>query len=510
MTTMPKLNILDHNCLFKKEEFKQLWERKKEFENSPAQEELDKQLAYTKTEEYQKKNFARKHLVINPAKACQPLGAILVASGFAGCLPYIHGSQGCAAYFRSHFNRHFKEPFNAVSDSMTEDAAVFGGFKNLQAGLQNAYDVYKPKMMALCTTCMAEVIGDDLNAFIENAKSDSKIPKDFPLPFAHTPSFVGTHVTGYDNMLRGILHYFSRDVEKSEEPTEKINIIPGFDGYSPSNIPEIKRMLDLMGVEYTVLGDNSEILDTPLDGNYKITVGGTTIEAVKAAKNAKATFALLPDSAEKATQTFIDKDWQHPLEMITPLGLTGTDNWLMKVSEVTGRSIPKQLELERGRALDAMADSNYYLHGKRFAIFGDASYVEALLDFYMEMGAEPVHVVVTGGRKKWGRKLQKKLQETQFGKEATVHYGKDLWHLRSLMFTDPIDFLVGSTHGKMMARELDIPLIRIGFPIMDRHHLHRIPTFGYRGLINILTLSVNTILDDLDRKAMDFNFDMVR
>jgi len=53
---------------------------------------------------------------------------------------------------------------------MTEDAAVLGGLANMIDGLANAYSLYKPKMIAVSTTCMAEVIGDDLNGFIKNAK----------------------------------------------------------------------------------------------------------------------------------------------------------------------------------------------------------------------------------------------------------------------------------------------------------------------------------------------------
>jgi nitrogenase molybdenum-iron protein beta chain len=45
---------------------------------------------------------------------------------------------------------------------MTEDAAVFGGLNNMVDGLANAYSLYKPDMIAVSTTCMAEVIGDDL------------------------------------------------------------------------------------------------------------------------------------------------------------------------------------------------------------------------------------------------------------------------------------------------------------------------------------------------------------
>ena len=77
-------------------------------------------------------------------------------------MPFVHGSQGCVAYYRSHFSRHFKEPTSCVSSSMTEDAAVFGGLNNMIDGLANTYNMYKPKMIAVSTTCMAEVIGDDL------------------------------------------------------------------------------------------------------------------------------------------------------------------------------------------------------------------------------------------------------------------------------------------------------------------------------------------------------------
>jgi nitrogenase molybdenum-iron protein beta chain len=55
---------------------------------------------------------------------------------------------------------------------------------------------------------MAEVIGDDLNAFIKTSKEKGSVPADFDVPFAHTPAFVGSHITGYDNALLGVLQHF--------------------------------------------------------------------------------------------------------------------------------------------------------------------------------------------------------------------------------------------------------------------------------------------------------------
>ena len=141
----------------------------------PADEEK-RVAAWINTEEYKERNFARQALVVNPAHACQPLGAQLAAQAFEGTLPFVHGSQGCASYYRSTLNRHFREPAPAVSDSMTEDGAVFGGQANLHEGLENAVALYKPKMVAVFTSCMPEVIGDDISAFLKNARQRIQTP----------------------------------------------------------------------------------------------------------------------------------------------------------------------------------------------------------------------------------------------------------------------------------------------------------------------------------------------
>lgn len=73
----------------------------------------------------------RSALTINPAKTCQPIGAMYAALGIHGCLPHSHGSQGCYAYHRSALTHHFKEPAMAATSAFTEGATVFGGQANL-------------------------------------------------------------------------------------------------------------------------------------------------------------------------------------------------------------------------------------------------------------------------------------------------------------------------------------------------------------------------------------------
>ena len=72
--------VLDHFTLFRQPEYQALFERKKkEFEFGHSDEEVSRVAEWTKTKEYQEKNFAREAVVINPTKACQPIGAMFAA-----------------------------------------------------------------------------------------------------------------------------------------------------------------------------------------------------------------------------------------------------------------------------------------------------------------------------------------------------------------------------------------------------------------------------------------------
>jgi nitrogenase molybdenum-iron protein beta chain len=511
---------IDHFGLFHEPEYADMLKAKRrDFENAPADAEITRVAEWTKTPEYQEKNFAREALTINPAKACQPLGAVFAAVGFEKTLPFVHGSQGCVAYYRSHFSRHFKEPTSCVSSSMTEDAAVFGGLNNMIDGLANAYSMYKPKMIAVSTTCMAEVIGDDLNAFIKTAKEKGSVPAEFDVPFAHTPAFVGSHITGYDNVMKGIVDHFWNGKAGTEPKAErqengKINFIGGFDGYTIGNLREIKRIFGLMGVDYTILGDNSDVWDTPTDGEFRMYDGGTTLEAAAQAVHAKATISMQQFCTEK-TLDYI-KDWgQETVAFNHPVGVAGTDRFLMEVARLSGRVIPEELERERGRLVDAIADSNAHIHGKKFAIYGDPDLCLGLAAFLLELGAEPTHILSTNGNKVWAEQVRQLLASSPFGVNCHVYAGKDLWHMRSLLFTSPVDFLIGSTYGKYLERDTGTPLIRIGFPIFDRHHHHRYPVWGYQGGMNVLVKILDKIFDEMDRTTniagkTDLSFDIIR
>ncbi len=509
--------IVNGQKLFLKPEYQEVLNNKKEFESNMGSidpSKVDEIAEWTKSWDYREKNLSREAITINPAKACQPLGAVMASLGFENTMPYVHGSHGCVAYFRSYFTRHFKEPTPCVSDSMSESAAVFGGLANMKDGLRNCNAMYKPEMIAVSTTCMAEVIGDDLNAFVIGAREEAQGELDnTAITYAHTPSFVGSHITGYDNMMKGILEQLNPDRSEKVLDEERINIIPGFEPYLGS-LAEIKEIASMFGDKIVMLGDHEEQWNTGA-GEYQLYSGGTSLADAKTAINAKATISLQKYSTTQTAKT-IKNAWKQEYVTANPIGLSGTDEFVMKLSELTGKPVPEELKKLRSQLVDAMQDSYPYMHGKKFAIYGDPDFLLGLVSFIVEMGGIPTHILCHNApRKGWEDDMKKILSKSLWQDECNIWANKDLWHLRSLLFTEPVDFLIGNVYGKELYRDTGIPLIRIGFPIFDRHHLHRYSISGYKGALNLLTWITNAVLDQLDEETKDiaqtdYFFDCVR
>ncbi|WP_242355443.1 MULTISPECIES: nitrogenase molybdenum-iron protein subunit beta [Anaeromyxobacter] len=474
-----------------------------------TREDEERVRAWIDTPEYREKNFARQALVVNPAHACQPLGAELCAHGFEGTLPFVHGSQGCASYYRSTLNRHFREPAPAVCSAMTEDGAVFGGQNNLHEGLENACALYAPKMIAIFTSCMPEIIGDDVSSFLKNARAKGHLPKDLPAPYANTPSFSGSHVHGYDAMLGAILETLTEGRAVEGRCTGKLNFIAGFDA-NTGNYREYKRIFEAFGIPYTFLADISETFDSPLDGTYRLYPGGTPLEEAADSINGKATLSVAPYATTKTFGWVKENYSGKHVSMPMPMGIAKTDAFLLKLSELFEKPVPDALAAERGRAVDAMTDAHQYVHGKRFAVYGDSDYLLGYVSFLLEMGARPVHVLCSKGSKKLEKELHSLLDASPYGKDGKVYMNKDLWHLRSLLVTEPVDALIGDTHGKFAARDAKIPLFRFGFPIFDRVNRHRYPLVGYQGVVNMVTEICNKFIDLQDDGCEDRFFEMMR
>ena len=160
----------------------------------------------------------------NACKLCAPLGASLVFRGIEGCVPLIHGSQGCATYIRRYVISHFKEPIDIASSNFSEATAIFGGADNLRIALDNLTRQYRPAAIGIASTCLSETIGDDVRSYIEQYKAANKGVEIPALIYASTPSYRGTHMDGYHEAVRATVISLAAGGPRSR----RLNIVPGF------------------------------------------------------------------------------------------------------------------------------------------------------------------------------------------------------------------------------------------------------------------------------------------
>jgi len=203
----------------------------------------------------------------NACKLCSPLGASLVFKGIEGCIPMIHGSQGCATYIRRYMISHYKEPVDIASSNFSEETTIYGGNKNFCTGIDNVRHMYNPAVIGIASTCLSETIGEDIPRLI---REYAQLHEGEQIPvFIHasTPSYQGSHMDGFHETVLSAVASLANEGATSKQ----INIFSGF--ISPADIRYIKEICDDFGVEYMVFPDYSDTLDNPHWKDYQLIPG---------------------------------------------------------------------------------------------------------------------------------------------------------------------------------------------------------------------------------------------
>lgn len=436
----------------------------------------------------------------NACKLCRPLGAVLAFRGVAGAVPYLHGSQGCATYMRRYIISHFNEPIDIASSSLGEKNAIYGGGANLKLGLKNVSAKYRPKLIGIATTCLTETIGDDLHQLLDEYRREFMAGdrSDPLLVRVSTPSYAGSHMEGFHGAVRALVEQLVVAGESEPESDRvRINLFPGL--VSPADLRLLKEIMAEFQLPATILPDFSDTLDGPaLDDYPLIPQGGTEISAIRRMGQAAASIEFGRTLSEPLSAA----GWlesKHGVEchrLGLPLGLRETDRFLARLAELTATepsAMPPFQAAARGRLLDAMVDGHKYLAGKRAVVYGEEDLVVGLVSLLAECGVRPV-LCASGGK---SGKLAAAIQDVAadlLPELPEVEEDCDFFDIAARARQLEPDLLIGHSKGYSLARELGIPLIRVGFPIHDRLGGQRILHLGYQGAQQLFDLIVNTVI----------------
>jgi len=428
----------------------------------------------------------------NACKLCNPLGACLAFRGIENCVPFLHGSQGCATYIRRYLISHYKEPIDIASSNFNEETAVFGGSHNLKLGLKNVSDQYKPEVIGVATTCLSETIGDDVPGILREYKKEFKNGSPMPLIIhASTPSYQGSHIDGFHAAVHATVKALA---EKAPKQT-LINLFPNM--VSPADLRHLKEIFTDFAAPVMVLPDYSQTMDGGPWGEYhRIPPGGTPASAIASAASASASieFGSTIEAAKSAAEYLDVMFGIAAYRMPLPIGIKGSDKFFSLLETLTGTKRAEKYDDERRRLVDAYADGHKYVFEKKVIIYGEEDLVIAMTAFLREIGMVPV-LCASGGKSGMMKKRIAELVPDMDELGINVRDGVDFVDIEEESKILQPDFLIGNSKGFTMSKKNNIPLLRLGFPIHDRFGGQRMHHLGYRGTLELFDRIVNTVIE---------------
>jgi nitrogenase molybdenum-iron protein NifN len=426
----------------------------------------------------------------NACKLCAPLGACLAFRGVEGAVPFLHGSQGCSTYIRRYMISHFKEPMDIACSNFGEATAIFGGKENLRVGLDNVIRQYRPKLIGIATTCLAETIGDDLSLFVHQIRRELARGDLPPLVCVSTPSYAGSHAEGFHAAVRTLVDALAEDGPRANH----INLMPGM--VSPADVRYLTEVFAVFGLPVAVVPDYSDTLDGPAWSEYQqIPPGGTPVEDLRRTGAAQATieFGSTWDRQQTAGALLKERHGVARYDLPLPIGVCLTDGLFEVLEGLTGRPTPRKHADERGRLIDAMVDAHKYVFGKRAVVYGEPDLVVSVAGLLAEIGVVPT-ICASGAAT--GR-----LRESIAAVAPDVI--SDVVVLEDVDFADieehaaelDINLVVGNSKGFKLSSKLGVPLVRVGFPIHDRIGGPRLLHVGYRGAQQLFDRIANSLIE---------------
>jgi nitrogenase molybdenum-cofactor synthesis protein NifE len=410
-----------------------------------------------------------KAATVNPQKNSPALGATLAYLGVDRMLALLHGAQGCSTFIRLQLSRHFKESIALNSTAMSEDAAIFGGWKNLQLGLARVIEKFRPGVVGVMTSGLTETMGDDVRSAIAQFRAERPEHAGVPIVWASTPDYCGSLQEGYAAAVEAIV---STLPEGGAPIPRQVNLLPGAH-LTPADVEELKDTIEAFGLSVVAVPDIANALDGHIDEEVSpLSTGGVGVDAIRSAGRSVATI-YVGDSLARAARR-LEEAFGVPAYGFTSLtGIAEVDRLVATLSAISDRPTPPRLRRARSRLMDAMVDSHYAFGGKRVALALEADHLKGLTRFLHGMGCE-IGAALSATRTR--------------GLDALPSSAVTVGDLEDLeVAAKGADLVVASSNGRQAVAKLGVRAhLRTGVPVFDRLGSHQKVWVGYRGTMNLV------------------------
>lgn len=288
-----------------------------------------------------------------------------------------HGPVGCGFYsWLTRRNQtdptttpdeHNFMPYCFTTD-MEEREIVFGGEKKLRAAIQEAYDIFKPKMISVFATCPVGLIGDDVHAVTKDMQEKLGI------------TIFGFSCEGYKGVSQSAGHHVANN--------GLFQHVIGLD----DTVKEGDYKINLLG-EYNIGGD--EFIIKKLFDKCGITListfsGNSSVDHFANSHTADLNLIMCHRSINYVAD-MMEKKYGIPWIKINFIGAKATSNSLRKIAEYYGDQklidrVEEVIAEEMPAVEKAQAEIRPRLEGKLAMMFVGGSRAHHYQELFDEMG----------------------------------------------------------------------------------------------------------------------------
>ncbi|MBF0554844.1 MAG: nitrogenase iron-molybdenum cofactor biosynthesis protein NifE [Nitrospirae bacterium] len=414
---------------------------------------------------------ALRGVVINPLEHAMGVGAALAFQGIDKTAVVIHGAQGCTFLTKALLTNHFKEPISLQGSKLFTEDVVLGSEQRLAETITTIYEKQRPRLIAVITTGLTEVKGDDVEGLLGQLKETLKGVDIVHVP---TPDYMGSLEDGYALAVEKTVEAL---VENAPRPRAAkkglVNLLIG-PHLTPGDFTEIKAIVRAFNLTAITLPDLSS-LDGSRRGFSALTSGGMALD--EAVALAAAEITLVIGSAMESPAKMIKALYATDYVVFEGLSsLADIDRFMNTLSLISGMAIPEKYIAQRTILIDAQRDAHCYYGGKDICAAMETDHLIQLSRLLYEMGA-PVKLAICAGKSE---------RSSRVIAERTV--AGDMF-----LIQDNFDLLITNSHGKAIAKALNIPILQMGFPVQKQLGYTAKVRVGYRGAADLVN-EIGTIL----------------
>ncbi len=421
-----------------------------------------------------KLRLSNKPLTVNPLKVSQPMGATLALLGVEHSMPLQHGAQGCTAFSKVFFTRHFREPIPLQTTAMDQVSTILGADQNVLEALRVISAQHQPEVIGLISTGLSETQGADIQRAVKEFRANHPECMDVSVVPISTPDALGCLESGYAKAVEALIQVLVPESTMAGYRAQQVNVLLS-SMLTPGDVEAIRQWVAAFGLRPVMLPDLGAAMDGHFDQQGFTTLSAGGVSRVEIATMGKSAATLVIGPSLFAAAELLKRKTQVPDYRFNGLlGLEACDQFIQALASISGREVPASIERQRLQLLDAMVDTHALVGAGRVAVASEPDHIGMLVEFLHSVGSHVV-AAVSSSRAESLERLA--LDEVIVG---------DLQDLEDALTLQPADVLLSNSHAQTTAQRLGLELLPSGFPQYDYYGGYARQWVGYRGTRQLL------------------------